>query len=204
MPRSVLNCVPKVIFVLGGPGTGKSTICARIVQKNDGWSHISAGNCLRKARESLTSPSSPLIDTYLKAGMVVPAGITVRLLQKAMLDSDTKKFLIDGFPRNLENLHTWDEIMGNAARLVGVLSFECSEKLMRHRCLSRGLSSGRSDDNEETLVKRFNTHKTECMAVMEVLAQKGLVTRVDASTSVEDMWPDVMCKIMKMEAGFCG
>ena len=51
-----------------------------------------------------------MINTYIKEGKIVPAEVTVRLLRTAMEKSGKNKFLIDGFPRNLENLQVWNEV----------------------------------------------------------------------------------------------
>ena len=68
-----------------------------------------------------------------------------------MKESDKNDFLIDGFPRNEDNLTGWNEAMGDKVNLKFVLNFECSEKACINRCLERGATSGKSDDNEESL-----------------------------------------------------
>ena len=73
-----------------------------------------------------------------------------------------RQFLIDGFPRNHDNLDGWSRIMGsinrptsnNFAVVPFVLFLECTEDIMLQRCLDRGKTSGRSDDNEASLRKR--------------------------------------------------
>lgn len=75
--------------------------------------------------------------------------------------SGKETFLIDGFPRNKDNLDGWNRQMGDKANVKGVLFFECSEKICVERCLERGKSSGRSDDNEESLTKRFFKYLTK-------------------------------------------
>ena len=77
----------------------------------------------------------------------------------------TSQYLIDGFPRNVDNLDGWSRIMGpvpalpsSATRPYAIVPFvlflECTEDIMLQRCLDRGKTSGRSDDNKESLVKR--------------------------------------------------
>lgn len=62
---------------------------------------------------------------------------------------------------------------------------------MRERLLNRGLTSGRSDDNEEAIVKRFLTYQTESRPVIERYDQNGRVRRVDANKSAEEVWSEV-------------
>ena len=72
------------------------------------------------------------------------------------------KFLIDGFPRNQDNVEGWEKVMGNYAQVKFVLFFDCPEKAMEERLLERGKTSGRTDDNVDSIKKRFvfaYTHK---------------------------------------------
>ena len=62
------------------------------------------------------------------------------------------RFLIDGFPRSLENYEGWCSVVGAAATVVGCLFFECGDAELERRLLQRGLSSGRDDDNREVCV----------------------------------------------------
>merc|ERR550532_2028564 len=94
---------PNVMFVLGGPGAGKGTQCARIVEKY-GHVHLSAGDLLRAERASPGSQYGELIEHHITNGTIVPVAITCSLLERAMKESAKNEFLIDGFPRNEESL----------------------------------------------------------------------------------------------------
>lgn len=71
-----------------------------------------------------------------------------------MRKNEKKHFLIDGFPRDQDNVDQWKKTMSDKYYLQGVLVFDCDEKTSIQRCLERGKNSGRSDDNEESLKKR--------------------------------------------------
>ncbi|KAJ1634710.1 hypothetical protein T492DRAFT_559311, partial [Pavlovales sp. CCMP2436] len=75
-------------------------------------------------------------------GKIVPVEITVNLIRKAMAASTCKRFLVDGFPRNGDNLAGWHKQMGGAAHVGGVLMYECPEAVMESRLLERGKTSG--------------------------------------------------------------
>jgi UMP-CMP kinase len=88
-----------LIFVLGGPGSGKGTQCAKLVA-DYGFKHLSAGDLLREEQDRPGSEFGEMIKTYIKEGTIVPMEVTVKLLENAMkssLEKDGKKlFLIDG------------------------------------------------------------------------------------------------------------
>ena len=89
----------RVVFVLGGPGSGKGTQCANIV-KGFGFKHLSAGDLLRAEQEREGSEFGELIKENIKEGKIVPMEVTVQLLENAMTEGlgakGEGKFLIDG------------------------------------------------------------------------------------------------------------
>jgi UMP-CMP kinase len=89
-----------VIFVLGGPGAGKGTQCAKLVA-DYGFKHLSAGDLLREEQDRPGSEFGEMIKTYIKEGTIVPLEVTVQLLENAMKSSmesgnEGGLFLIDG------------------------------------------------------------------------------------------------------------
>jgi len=183
--------VPKVLFVLGGPGAGKGTQCTNIVENFKSWAHISAGDCLRAERQDPSSADGELINTFIKEGQIVPVRITVKLLQKAMAahakDGKTH-FLIDGYPRNLDNVEGWEQNVGDAAKVCGVLFFDANEEELEKRLLSRGQTSGRVDDNLESIRKRFKTYEAETMPIINRYKQESKVYTIDGLPPAEDVW----------------
>ncbi|KAG5182626.1 adenylate kinase-domain-containing protein [Tribonema minus] len=177
---------PNVVFVLGGPGSGKGTQCERL-SRELGYVHLSAGELLRQARES-GSEEGALLDEYLREGRIVPVELSLGLLRKAMIASGGTRFLIDGFPRNQDNLDGWERIMGKEADVTCVLFLECPESVLEARLLHRGLSSGRSDDNLESARKRFRTYVETTLPVVEHFQSCGLVRRVDGSQDMDTVF----------------
>uniref|UniRef100_A0A8C1T004 UMP-CMP kinase n=1 Tax=Cyprinus carpio TaxID=7962 RepID=A0A8C1T004_CYPCA len=188
---SVMMMKPQVVFVLGGPGAGKGTQCARIVE-NYSYTHLSAGDLLREERSRSGSEFGQLIDTYIKEGRIVPVEITISLLKKAMeetMKADEKnfRFLIDGFPRNQDNLQGWNTVMDGKADVKFVLFFDCGNEVCIDRCLERGKSSGRTDDNRESLEKRIQTYLQSTRPIIEQYEKQGKVRTIDASRSVDEV-----------------
>ncbi|XP_047667520.1 UMP-CMP kinase isoform X2 [Tachysurus fulvidraco] len=137
---------PQVVFVLGGPGAGKGTQCAKIVQA----------------------------------------------MNKTMKEDGSKiRFLIDGFPRNEDNLQGWSKVMDDKADVKFVLFFDCSNEVCINRCLERGKSSGRTDDNKESLEKRIQTYLQSTRPIIDLYEKQGKVRRINASRSVDEVFADV-------------
>lgn len=180
---------PIVIFVLGGPGAGKGTQCEKIV-KEFGYIHLSAGELLREERVS-GSQNGDLIESCMKEGKIVPVEITISLIEKAMNKNSVKKFLIDGFPRNDNNLQGWNKEMDGKVDVKCVLFFDCTENECIRRIMERGKSSGRPDDNIESLKKRFHTHETQTMPIIQHYEKLGLVRKIQAIKSPEEVFEEV-------------
>lgn len=193
--RVSLTMKPQVVFVLGGPGAGKGTQCSKIVEGYN-YTHLSAGDLLREERAREESEYGQLIASYIKEGKIVPVQITISLLQKAMEETmrkDEKKFsfLIDGFPRNQDNLQGWNDTMDGKADVKFVLFFDCANEVCIQRCLERGKNSGRTDDNRESLEKRIQTYLQSTRPIIEQYEKHGKVRTVDASRSVDEVFADV-------------
>jgi len=183
---------PEVVFVLGGPGCGKGTFSTRIVEQF-GFQHLSAGDLIRAERQRPGSAMAELIESRLKEGKLIPSEVTVGLVEQEMRRQGWAggKYLVDGFPRSLDNYETWDRLLGQKAALKFCFLIECSMEVMEQRLLNRGKTSGRSDDNIETIRKRFVTFQQESVPVQELLESRGLVRKVNSDPGIDAVWHEV-------------
>jgi UMP-CMP kinase len=182
----------QVVFVLGGPGSGKGTNCAKI-KSTFGYEHLSAGDLLRAERQS-GSQLADMINGYIVEGKIVPAQVTVDLLRKAMdSTTTTNKFLVDGFPRDLDNLHCWESEMDakNITIVEFLLFLDCPNEIVVERLLERGKTSGRNDDNLETIQKRLQTYEQQTKPIVDHFAALGKVRTVDSNRSEDEVFADV-------------
>ncbi|EXJ79357.1 cytidylate kinase [Capronia epimyces CBS 606.96] len=181
-----------VVYILGGPGSGKGTQSANLV-RDYGLVHLSAGDLLRQEQDTKGSEYGQLIKDHIKNGTIVPMEITVKLLENAMrsnLDSNsTGKFLIDGFPRKMDQAIFFEQ---SVCPSKCTIFLDCPEDVMRERLLNRGKTSGRSDDNEESIVKRFRTFLETSMPVVDHFAAENKVVRVPAVGTVESVYEGVV------------
>lgn len=180
-----------VVFVLGGPGAGKGTQCANLV-RDYGFKHLSAGDLLREEQDRPGSEFGDMIKSYIKDGKIVPMEVTIQLLENAMnatiKESGTRKFLIDGFPRKMDQAIKFEEVVVPSKF---TLFFDCSEEVMRKRLLKRGETSGRADDNEESITKRFRTFVDTSMPVVNMFEEQGKVLKVSAEHEPDRVYADV-------------
>jgi len=142
-----------------------------------------------------------LINEYIKQGAIVPVEITVNLIKKAMQEAgwEKKRYLIDGFPRNQDNYDGWCKVMGDDVRVTKCLFFKADEGELIKRIEERGKTSGRVDDNAESMKKRLITFNKESIPIVEMLEAKspGLVSNIDAMQSVDKVFEDIQ-KVLKL------
>ncbi|KAI9347980.1 adenylate kinase-domain-containing protein [Zopfochytrium polystomum] len=177
-----------IIFVLGGPGCGKGTQCVRIAKEFD-YVHLSAGDLLR-AEVASGSERAKELDTIMKEGKIVPTEVTLSLLKEAMEKApEAKGFLIDGFPRQLDQAKAFEDTLH---KCKFVLFFNCPETLLEARLLKRGETSGRADDNIETIKKRFNTFVNTSMPVIDYFKAQDRCVEISSEPS-----PDMVYECTK-------
>ncbi|KAI5286177.1 hypothetical protein KEM54_006993 [Ascosphaera aggregata] len=181
-----------VIFVLGGPGSGKGTQSAKIVA-DYGFTHLSAGDLLRAEQQREGSQYGDLIRSYIRDGKIVPMEITVGLLSiemEAVIKShayktDKPRFLIDGFPRKMDQAKFFEDTV---CRSTGTLFLSCPEEVLLERLLKRGETSGREDDNIESIRKRFHVFVEQSMPVVQLFKSEGKVLTVESVGSIDEIY----------------
>ncbi|XP_065352136.1 adenylate kinase isoenzyme 1 isoform X2 [Cloeon dipterum] len=179
-----------IIWVLGGPGSGKGTQCERIVAKY-GFTHLSSGDLLRAEVQS-GSPRGQQLNATMERGELVPLEVVLDLLKEAMLTKlpSSKGYLLDGYPREAAQ---GEQFESEVAPCSLVLFFNCSDATLTERLLKRGQSSGRVDDNEETIKKRLNTFHQHSKPVIEKYASK--CKDINAERAPDDIFKDVETSI---------
>ena len=144
------------IILCGAPGCGKGTQSEFIVEKY-GLTHLSTGDLMRHEVAS-GSELGQLIESYTSQGQLVPDDVTIQLLEKHIesLPADTKGLIFDGFPRTLNQAVQLERLMKKRGDKTAILiDINVPEDEIIRRLLERGKTSGRTDDNLETIKKRL-------------------------------------------------
>ena len=184
----------RVVFVIGGPGSGKGTQCTKIKDEFN-YNHMSTGDILRNVVKEKQGSAWQELEADMKEGKLIPSDKLISFVKLGIVSSKNKKILLDGFPRNQDNINEWNKQMKNVADVVAVVYFEVPDDVMKQRLLGR--NEGRADDNEETIAKRLETFNAETKPVIDTYEKEGKLIKIDATKSVDDVFADVKNKFME-------
>lgn len=172
-----------IVFVLGGPGSGKGTLCQKLVQNfPDTIAHISVGQVLRNINDKI-------VQDYLLRGEIVPSHITLYHLKKTINNLDKKIILIDGFPRNIEQGLSLEKDIQPCSI---VLSLNVSDDIMIKRLLNRAEKEGRVDDKLDIIKKRLDIYHSISEPIIEYYQDINKSFHIDASSSVKQVYNDAL------------
>ena len=211
------------IVLVGPPGAGKGTQ-AQYLARNLSIPHISTGDLFR-ANISQGTPLGKKAQEYITAGQLVPDEVTIAMAKDRLEQSDTEGgFLLDGFPRNLNQAQVLDEILAERGiALDAVLDLEVPEdevvKRIAGRRICRNDSSHvfhvaysapktegvcdvcggelyqREDDREETVRKRLEVYHTETEPIIDYYKAQELVVTISALGQVEEVTARAMAAL---------
>jgi UMP-CMP kinase len=154
--------------------------------------HLSSGDLLRDERKKDTEDAK-IINDHIDKGLMVPGDLVINLVKKAMKDAGwaSKKFLIDGFPRNEENCEGWKRVMGDEAQVECVLYLNCPEATMVERVVGRAKDAGagaRKDDTAECMVMRYQVFMKDSEPIVEKYRKLNMVKEIDASYNAKQVF----------------
>ncbi|XP_045511735.1 adenylate kinase isoenzyme 1 isoform X1 [Colias croceus] len=175
-----------IVWVLGGPGSGKGTQCEKIIAKY-GFTHLSTGDLLRAEVKS-GSERAKCLTTIMERGELVPNDIVLDLLREAIVaaSGQAKGFLIDGYPREKSQGIAFEKAI---APVTVIIYFEASSETLTQRLLGRAASSGRADDNAETIKLRLKTFLDNNDMVLAQYPDK--LKRINAEDTVDNIFSQV-------------
>jgi adenylate kinase len=175
------------MLIMGPPGAGKGTQ-AKLIGEHYGIPAISTGDMFRAMR-SANSPLARQVRAIMESGGYVSDEITNAIVASRLAQGDCDHgFLLDGYPRTLQQVRTLDEHLEAAGKpLDGVISVVADEDELVERLLKRAEIEGRADDNEETIRKRLHIYAEQTEPLLDVYRSRGLLVEVDGLGPVQDV-----------------
>jgi adenylate kinase len=158
--------------------------------------HLSTGDLLRAEVYSKTEIGQK-VEAIMSKGDMVPLPIVLNLLKSAInRNRDAHGFLIDGFPRTFEQAVIFENTVGPCRAVV---YFKCPFSILESRLLSRGISSGRADDNLQTIQNRIGIFESQSMEVIEYYKFKGCCIEISSDHPIEDVYQDARLVFLSPE-----
>lgn len=177
------------IIICGAPGCGKGTQSELIVEKYN-LKHLSTGDLLRKEINEKTELGI-VAETYISKGNLVPDSMIIDILTKA-IDAEAANspgIILDGFPRTVAQAEALEVMLNQRNReTTALLSLQVENRELISRLLKRGETSGRSDDNLETIKKRLQVYETKTAPVNEFYKNSGKYHAIDGMGTVEEIF----------------
>eukprot|EP00854_Cymbomonas_tetramitiformis_P022185 gene22185-26750_t len=180
-----------VIFVVGAAGSGKATMCPKIAEEF-GYVHLIPNELLKHEVDNATETGLSVL-RQVKEGKLIPSNITTGLLKSAMLKSSTQKFLVEGFPRALDQCLEFEK---DVKKCDLVLFFDCPEDIAEKRMIEKGAAIGRIE-SVPTIKKRYGTFCTQTMPAIEYYKTKGLLRMIDSSADIDAVFEKTQAVILK-------
>lgn len=189
------------LILFGPPGSGKGTQSERLIAKF-GLKHLSTGDILRSEIAQKTALGLEA-KTLMDKGELVPDQVVIGMISAALdANPDAKGFLFDGFPRTKAQSEALDKLLASRNQAINiVLALDVSEEELVKRLLNRGLTSGRSDDADESVIRaRIVEYHKKTSVVADHYALAGKVVKVKGEGSVDDIFNALSHEIEKRQA----
>ncbi|HEX4527307.1 MAG TPA: adenylate kinase [Gaiellaceae bacterium] len=179
------------LLVLGPQGAGKGTQAKRIAE-DYGIPHVSTGDMFRAAQAEGTEFGKQ-VGEIMEAGRLVPDELTVAMIKERLSHPDAQTgFVLDGFPRNIEQAEALDALLGELGRrLDAILFLDLPDVVGIERALKRAELEGRADDTPEAIAKRLELYHSETEPIVEHYRVTGKLVPIHADRSIEDVWSEI-------------
>ncbi len=183
------------LILFGPPGSGKGTQAERL-KEHFNLLHISTGDLLRNEIANGTKLGLEA-KQFMDAGQLVPDAVVIGMLGGAVEQAKStgkKGIIFDGFPRTTAQAEALEHMLAEKGTSVScVLSLVVDEEELTQRILKRGLTSGRSDDNDiETIRKRVQEYRTKTEPVASFYKDRDLLSAIEGVGSIDSITQALM------------
>ncbi len=189
------------LLVLGPQGSGKGTQAKRIAEDH-GIPHVSTGDMFRAAIAAGTELGRR-VEPILAAGELVPDELTVALIRERLSEPDAAHgFVLDGFPRTLEQADALDAMLAEIGRtLDAVLFFDIPDDVALERLLGRAEDEGRDDDRPEVIERRLAIYHRDTEPVVERYRATGKLVPIHAARSIGEVAAEIAAALELLGEG---
>jgi len=184
------------LILFGPPGAGKGTQAVKIAETY-GWKHVSTGDILR-AEVSQGTSLGLKVKSVMDAGHLVSDELLIEIMESVFItNSAVKGFVLDGFPRTLNQAQELDQmLLKHGQEVTLVLALEVDEEELVTRLLKRAQDQGRKDDTEEVIKNRLVQYHHHTKPLIDYYIEKNLYQEVYGVGSIEDIFSQ-LCSVIK-------
>lgn len=176
------------IILFGPPGSGKGTQAERLIEKYNLF-HISTGDLFRSEINQQTELGLRAKE-FMDKGILVPDEITVGMLKNKVESSvNVKGFIYDGFPRTIPQAEALDKMLSSKNQSISaLLALHVDDDEIVRRILNRGKNSGRSDDLDESIIrKRMDEYRLKTSTVYNYYDSKGKSIKIEGIGTIDEI-----------------
>ena len=176
------------LILFGPPGAGKGTQAEYLINSYL-LTHLSTGDLLRSELAAKTVLGLEA-KKYMEKGELVPDAVVIGMIKSKLLsNTKTKGFVFDGFPRTVEQAQALDALLnGNGTPVSGMLSLEVEKPELVARLLNRGISSGRLDDQDQSVIEnRINVYNEKTTPLIKYYEAQGKHFGINGMGTIEEI-----------------
>ncbi|MEL7021881.1 MAG: adenylate kinase [Bacteroidota bacterium] len=176
------------LILFGPPGSGKGTQAVKLVEQFE-LLHISTGDLFRYEMGNNT-PLGLEAKSYIQKGELVPDSVTIGMLKnKVNANPDVSGYIFDGFPRTIAQATALDEFLKEKGQQVSkLLMLDVDDEEIVKRILERGKTSGRADDNDESIIRnRIAVYRKETSPVFDFYAAQEKSKKISGIGTIDEI-----------------